>query len=114
MNSLETTLSSGRELCPRGKRSGEQSQSVDKPDRRMGRRPEQRTVGHAIRKGLKQASIRERFQAWLAVCLGEPTGRTSQAGRAGLEGTHSTDTQHAKPHNNTTQQTKKHVIKAKN
>ncbi len=82
--------------------------------RRMGRRPEQRTVGHAIRKGLKQASIRERFQAWLAVCLGEPTGRTSQAGRAGLEGTHSTNTQHTKPHNNTTQQTKKHVIKGEN
>ncbi len=28
-------------------------------------------------------------QAWLADCLGEATGRESQVGRAGLEGTHS-------------------------
>ncbi len=48
-------------------------------------------------------------QAWLADCLGEPTGRESQAGRAGLEGTHSTNTQQDSTQNNTTtQQLKKH------
>ncbi len=38
----------------RGRRSGEQAQSVTKPGRRMGRRPDQKTVERAIRvKGLK-------------------------------------------------------------
>ncbi len=38
----------------RGRRSGEQSQSVTKPGRRMGRRQEQKNIEHAIRvKGLK-------------------------------------------------------------
>ncbi len=50
------------------------------------------------------------LQAWLADCLGEPTGRESQAGRVGLEGTHNKTAR--KPHN-TTQQHEKHVIQGK-
>ncbi len=46
----------------RCRRSGEQSQSMTKPGRRMGRRPEQRTVQTEWR-GMKQASINERFSA---------------------------------------------------
>jgi len=56
-------------------------------------------------------------QDCLADCLGEPTGRESQAGRAGLEGNlqhKHTTRQNAKPHNNTTRQQKKHAIKGKN
>ncbi len=58
----------------------------------MGRRPEQKTVGRAITvKGMKQASINERFSApgLVGRLPGEPTGRESQAGTARLEGTHS-------------------------
>ncbi len=61
MNSLETTLSSGRELCPRGKRSGEQSQSVDKPDRRMGRRPRAENSRSCNQKGLKAGQYQRKI-----------------------------------------------------
>ncbi len=62
----------------------------------MGRRPEQRTVGRAIRVKGHEARINERlFVPGLVGRLAEPepTGKESQAGRARLEGTHSTNPQ---------------------
>ncbi len=111
---LKPLQTAGENYASRGRRSGEQSQSVTKPGRRTGRRPEQRAVQSKWR-GMKQASINERFSApgLVGRLPGEPTGRESQAGRAGLEGTHNKTACKTTPHKNTTQQHEKHVIKGK-
>jgi len=89
---LKSLQPAGENYAYRGRRSGEPSQSVTKPGRRMGRRPEQKTVQSEWR-GMRQASINERFSApGLVGRLPGGINRQGVSGRAGLEGTHSTNT----------------------
>ncbi len=101
---LKLLQTAGENYASRGRRSGEQSQSVTKP--RTGRRPEQRAVQSKWR-GMKQASINERFSApgLVGRLPGEPTGRESQAGRAGLEGTHNMQNYTTQKHYSATRET---------